>query len=186
MYQGSIAARLQYLMCGLATCTAIRMMCDLWSFGRRNGRTVSIILHYNIIIVEIWSSCVLASARTSNKRFKIQRRLAWSLCKDDTQNRREAILFFLPCVCGRICNCWLFFHDEHQVSCVSCFTTIHTCGLKIDFFFENDGEETASRRRMTSGVGGAPPPKPHTCANDRATVFEFWGERSSKAFTQNT
>ena len=34
------------------------------------------------------------SARALNKRFTIQRRLAWSLCKDDTQNRREANLFF--------------------------------------------------------------------------------------------
>ncbi|EJK54067.1 hypothetical protein THAOC_26380 [Thalassiosira oceanica] len=28
-----------------------------------------------------------------NKRFNIQRRLAWSLCKDDTHNRREAKTF---------------------------------------------------------------------------------------------
>jgi hypothetical protein len=32
--------------------------------------------------------------RTSNKRFTIQRRLAWSLSKNDTHNRREANLFF--------------------------------------------------------------------------------------------
>lgn len=30
----------------------------------------------------------------SNKRYNIQRRLAWSLCKDDTHNRREAKTFF--------------------------------------------------------------------------------------------
>ncbi|KAL7444907.1 hypothetical protein ACHAXM_009629 [Skeletonema potamos] len=29
-----------------------------------------------------------------NKRLNIQRRLAWSLCKDDTHNRREAKPFF--------------------------------------------------------------------------------------------
>lgn len=28
------------------------------------------------------------------KRFNIQRRLAWSLCKDDTHNRREKSTFF--------------------------------------------------------------------------------------------
>ena len=31
---------------------------------------------------------------TLNKRLNIQRRLAWSLCKDDTHNRREAKPFF--------------------------------------------------------------------------------------------
>ena len=30
------------------------------------------------------------------KRLNIQRRLAWSLCRDDTHNRREATLFFSP------------------------------------------------------------------------------------------
>ena len=37
-------------------------------------------------------SCTFDSLRaaTLNKRLNIQRRLAWSLCKDDTQNRREA------------------------------------------------------------------------------------------------
>jgi hypothetical protein len=33
-------------------------------------------------------------AATLNKRLNIQRRLAWSLCKDDTHNRREANPFF--------------------------------------------------------------------------------------------
>ena len=36
----------------------------------------------------------------SNKRLNIQRRLAWSLCKDDTHDRREAKPFFVflpPC-----------------------------------------------------------------------------------------
>ena len=33
---------------------------------------------------------------TLNKRLNIQRRLAWSLCKDDTHNRREATPFFSP------------------------------------------------------------------------------------------
>ena len=39
---------------------------------------------------------VLSSLRavTLNKRLNIQRRLAWSLCKDDTHNRREAKPFF--------------------------------------------------------------------------------------------
>ena len=36
----------------------------------------------------------IAFGRSLLKCFIIQRRLAWSLCKDDTQNRREAILFF--------------------------------------------------------------------------------------------
>lgn len=37
---------------------------------------------------------VLASARIFKKRFTLQRRLAWSLSKNDTHNRREATLFF--------------------------------------------------------------------------------------------
>lgn len=37
-----------------------------------------------------------SSDRASNKRFTLQRRLAWSLSKNDTQNRREANLFFSP------------------------------------------------------------------------------------------
>ena len=51
-------------------------------------------------------------AATLNKRLNIQRRLAWSLCKDDTHNRREANPFFLHLtleICrmerGLLCKC---------------------------------------------------------------------------------
>ena len=47
-------------------------------------------------------------AATLNKRLNIQRRLAWSLCKDDTQNRREAKPFF------SLLAMWIIF------LCVSC------------------------------------------------------------------
>ena len=39
-------------------------------------------------------SSARSSDRALNKRLNIQRRLAWSLCKDDTHNRREANPFF--------------------------------------------------------------------------------------------
>ena len=40
------------------------------------------------------SQSARSSDRALNKRLNIQRRLAWSLCKDDTHNRREANPFF--------------------------------------------------------------------------------------------
>ena len=49
-------------------------------------------------------------AATLNKRLNIQRRLAWSLCKDDTQNRREAKPFFSPltvCVFYNVGNAFI-------------------------------------------------------------------------------
>ena len=38
-------------------------------------------------------NCPGLRPRTLNKAIYIQRRLAWSLCKDDTQNRREQTTF---------------------------------------------------------------------------------------------
>jgi len=52
------------------------------------------------------------SARALNKRFTIQRRLAWSLCKDDTQNRREANLFFCFTPLPHKVNCFVLQHIE--------------------------------------------------------------------------
>ena len=48
---------------------------------------------------------VLVSARTLYKRLTIQRRLAWSLDKNDTHNRREANLFFG--VVRMLCCFWI-------------------------------------------------------------------------------
>jgi hypothetical protein len=61
----------------------------------------------NLIYSQQSSNFVRPSGRTLNKRLYIQRRLAWSLNKNDTHNRREANLFLrvmqallLPMGCG--------------------------------------------------------------------------------------
>jgi hypothetical protein len=61
----------------------------------------------NLIYKQQSQIVVRPSGRTLNKRLYIQRRLAWSLNKNDTHNRREANLFLrvikallLPIVCG--------------------------------------------------------------------------------------
>ena len=58
-----------------------------------------IILNNNklYIILNILISCPGLRSRTLNKAIYIQRRLAWSLRKDDTQNRREQTTF-LPTI----------------------------------------------------------------------------------------
>ena len=46
------------------------------------------VLYFKCLIV------ARSSDRALNKQLNIQRRLAWSLCKDDTHNRREIATFF--------------------------------------------------------------------------------------------
>ena len=56
----------------------------------------------------------------SNKRYNIQRRLAWSLCKDDTHNRREAkpfLCLFAPCIIVWITQ---LHHERYEGCCVDC------------------------------------------------------------------
>ena len=64
------------------------------SMGSKKRRVLFLYFFKGFIVIIF--HCLLSSLRavTLNKRLNIQRRLAWSLCKDDTHNRREAKPFF--------------------------------------------------------------------------------------------
>ena len=59
--------------------------------------------------------------RALNKRFNIQRRLAWSLCKDDTHNRREAPLFW------HFYKSSLLHHHIHFLTVCIPWSSLHVC-----------------------------------------------------------
>ena len=77
-----IAIALKESSCTCTNCGLNSQVCEKFS------------LSYGLYISRIQTNPSRLRPVTLNKRLNIQRRLAWSLCKDDTHNRRERSTFF--------------------------------------------------------------------------------------------